>query len=258
MELSVVSVLAVIGAGFFAGAINALAGGGTLVALPVLIWLGVPPWSANIACTVGLLPGYGGSALAYRHELKQTATYRRPLLIAATVGGVIGAGLLLITPPRAFELIVPFLVLGSVLLLIARPWLARLVAQRSHPHATTGRLAIGLLASMFACGVYGAYFGAALGVLLLAALGIHLQTSLQIQNALKSVISFGCVAAGALIFIVLGQVEWVPALLLLVASLGGGFAGGRLGRGLPEPVLRRTVIGIGLLVSAALMIRTYG
>lgn len=257
MELGVVAVLAVVCAGFFAGAINALAGGGTLVALPVLIWLGVPPWSANIACTVGLFPGYAGGALAYRRELAQTATYRKPLVVTATIGGVVGAGLLLITPPRAFELIVPFLVLGSVLLLIARPWLARRVARRGHPHPTGGRLAIGLLASMFACGVYGAYFGAALGVLLLAALGIYLQTSLQIQNALKSVLSFGCVAAGALIYIVLGQVEWLPALLLLVASMAGGFVGGRLGRGFPEHVLRRTVIGIGLIVSAALMIRTY-
>ena len=257
MELSFVAVVAVVCAGFFAGAINALAGGGTLVALPVLIWLGVPPWSANIACTVGLLPGYAGGAVAYRQELAQTATYRRPLLIIATIGGVIGAGLLLITPPRAFELVVPFLVLASVLLLIVRPWLARLVAQRGHPHPTSGRLSIGLMVSMFGCGVYGAYFGAALGVLLLAALGIYLQTSLQIQNALKSVLSLGCVAAGALIYIAAGQVEWVPALLLLVASLAGGFVGGRLGRGLPEQVLRRIVIWIGLLVSAALMIRTY-
>jgi uncharacterized membrane protein YfcA len=257
VELSVVAAVAVVCAGFVAGAINALAGGGTLVALPVLIWLGVPPWSANIACTVGLLPGYAGGALAYRQELAQTSAYRRPLLITATVGGVVGAGLLLVTPPRAFELIVPFLVLGSVLLLIARPTLARLVAQRGHPHPTTGRLALGLLVSMFACGVYGAYFGAALGVLLLAALGIYLQTTMQVQNALKSVLSFGCVAAGAVIYIVLGEVEWVPALLLLVASMAGGFVGGRLGRGLPDEVLRRTVIGIGLVVSAALMISTY-
>jgi len=257
VELGAFQVVAAVAAGFLAGIINALAGGGTLVALPVLIGLGVPPLSANIACTVGLLPGYAGGAYSYRRELGETAAYRGRLIITTTVGGLAGAGLLLVTPPRAFELIVPFLVLGAVLLLIAKPWLARQVAAHGHPHPSTGRLASGLLVSMFACGLYGAYFGAALGVLLLAALGAYLQTSLQIQNGLKTVLSFGAVAAGAAVYIVLGQVVWVPALLLLGGSFVGGVVGGRFGRGLSDEVLRRIIISLGLVVSAVLMVTTY-
>ena len=257
MQLGALQVVAVVVAGFLAGGINALAGGGTLVALPVLIWLGVPAWSANIACTVGLLPGYAGSALAYRRELADTRSYRRPLLVTATLGGVVGAGLLLVTPERVFELVVPFLVLGSVMLLIARPWLAAQVAAHGRPHSGEGRISFGLFASIAACGVYGAYFGAALGVLLLAALGAYLLTSMQIQNALKSLLSFGAVAAGAVVYIVLREVEWEPALLLLVGSYAGGFVGGRVGRGLSDEVLRRIVISVGLVVSAVLMVTTY-
>jgi len=253
VDSSLLHILVVLAAGFFAGAVNSIAAGGTLIAFPVLIWAGVPAYSANIACSIGLFPGYAGGAWGYRHALKEVAGIRNRLVVIASVGGVLGASLLLVTPREAFSKVVPFLIFASVVLFIARPWIAKQAsALPSDAHLKTAKISVALGVCIFLAGTYGAYFGAALGIILLALFGSFLTTSMQANNGLKSVVSFFCVAAGAVIYIAAGRVDWEPALLLLASSVVGGFVGARVGLRIPDQVLRWAVIVVGLVASVAL------
>jgi uncharacterized membrane protein YfcA len=258
VDLDPLAIALIAASGVLAGVANALAGGGTLIAYPVLLSVGIPPVAANIACSVGLVPGYAGSAAAYRAELREARALLVPLLGAAIAGGALGALLLLRTPDDTFEVVVPPLVLGGALLLAVQPAVSRRLAARAENSARRRpAVSIAALIAVVLCGAYGSFFGAGLGVLLLASLALLVTSDVQIGNALKSLLSFVCVATGVIVFIGAGDVVWSAALLLVVGSLIGGWTGARIGRRLPPQTLRTIVVVLGLIVGTVLAIRTY-
>ncbi len=261
----------VAGAGLLAGAVNAAAGGGTLISFPALVAVGLPPVTANITSSVGLVPGYLGGSLAYREELAVQKHRVRRLLAVCVAGGVLGAVLLLVTSAGAFRAVVPYLVLLSCLLLAVQPRLARLVAARvgregheghegpeghSNAGVSTRAAALPLLGGVLVASIYGSYFGAGLGVLLLAVLGIFVDDDMQRLNALKGLLSLVVNLVGVLVFLLSARVAWTEAAVLATGSLVGGTLGVQLARLLPAPVLRGAVVVLGLVVGVVLLVRS--
>ncbi len=243
-------------AGFLAGAVNSVAGGGTLIAYPALLACGAPPITANVTSLVGLIPGYVGGAIAYRPEL--TAQKRRLLVlcIAAAVGGMVGAVVLLLTPARGFQLAVPYLVLFSSLLLFGQPWLCKWVAAIRSPglggDIRHNKLAV---ASTFLGSIYGSYFSAGVGVLLLAALGIALNDGFQRINGLKNGLSLVIILAGASLYLFSSHVSWIYVLVLLPSSTLGGLAGGKLAKKLNGDTLRYAISLLGIVLATVLFLK---
>lgn len=238
------------GAGLVAGAVNAVAGGGTLITFPALLLAGLPPVTANVTSSVGLVTGYAGGSLAYRRELEGQGARARDLLVVSALGAVVGAVLLLATPPSAFRAVVPYLVLLSCGLLAVQPLLARTLA-RHRPDADLGlalRVCVGVGA------VYGSYFGAGLGVLLLAVLGTLVADDLQRLNALKGVLSLLVNVVGVVVFLFSGRVAWQAALVLAVAAPLGATAGVSVARRLSPRVLRAAVVLLGVTVGIVLLV----
>ena len=242
--------LLVAGAGAVAGAVNAIAGGGTLISYPALLAAGLSPVLANTTSSVGLLAGYAGGSFAYRRELEGQCA--RGLMLAGLIGGLVGAVLLLVTPGEGFEGIVPFLVLLACLLLAVQPRVARALAARGMAGSHAGwqaQVAIGVGA------VYGSYFGAGLGVVMLAVLGLLVSDGLQRLNALKGLLSLGINLTGALVFVVAGRVDWAAAGVLAVGAAVGATAGVSLARRLPATYVRAAVIVTGVTVAVVLLAR---
>jgi uncharacterized protein len=242
--------LAVAGAG--AGAVNAVAGGGSLISFSSLLAVGYTPLTANVTNSVGVLPGYLGGAVAYSPELRGQGDRARGLALTAAVGALAGALLLIATPAMAFEAAAPILILLSCALLAAQPRLTRYFVSRGD----RGARAKALHAGQFAAAVYGGYFAAGFGVLLLAVLGVVLAgEGLHRLNALKGVLSLivGAVAAAA--FALLGPVAWSAAAVMAAASWLGGFVGVSGARRLSPNVLRWGIVVLGLAVAVALLAR---
>lgn len=243
--------------GLFAGLANTVAGGGTLVTFPVLIAAGVPPIAANITSAVGLVPGYVGSAVAYRVELRGQRARMRALALPSVLGGILGALLLLVTPDETFQGVVPFLILISCLLLALQPTLARLVStDRSDNARPKRREAIFLFVAILIAGAYGSFFAAGLGVLLLAVLGIFIPDDLQRLNGLKSLLSVLVVLAGVVVYLMSGHVHVEYVVILLVTSYIGGMLGGKVARRISPTVLRVVVCVLGVMVAVVLLVRS--
>jgi uncharacterized membrane protein YfcA len=232
-----------------AGAINALAGGGTLITFPTLLALGVPPITANVTNTVALCPGFMGGILA---QLKDLTGQRRRFWIflgASAIGGVIGSTLLLCTGERAFMALVPFLILTASCLLavqgVIRIWLARRsVTMAARPNCETWAvILIGLAA------IYGGYFGVAMSVVVLSLLGLMINDTLTRLNAIKQTVAFGANGAAAVLFAFSGKVEWTVAVVMAVGALIGGTLGGRLAGRIKPDTLRWTVVSIGIVLA---------
>lgn len=242
--MSLLQCLLVLAAGMFAGAINTVVGSGTLVTFPVLLAVGYGPVTANVSNTLGLVPGSISGAIGYRAEL---AGQRRRILTlgsASLLGGILGAVLLLSLPSEAFETIVPVLIALSLVLVVLQPWLARTLAarrERVRPHGGPW-----LWSGVFATGVYGGYFGAAQGIILLALLGITLPEDMQRLNALKNVLAGIVNGVAAVVFLFIATVAWLPALLIAVGSAAGGQIGARVGRRLSPTVLRGVIVVVGV------------
>src|SRR5664280_157601 len=263
--------LLVAGAGLVAGAVNAVAGGGTLISFPALIAAGNSPLVANITSSVGLVSGYLGGSMAYRSELAGQRDRVRALGLVSVLGGITGAAILLATPSHTFDAVVPWLVLTAALLLFAQPRLAGVVAARRErrPAGASGDRGVGAPApppaghgittgvhvGVFLSAVYGSYFGAGLGVLLLGVLGILLADGLQRLNALKGVLSLIVNVVGVAIFVFSGRVHWVHAGLLAVTAYAGGHTGVFVARRLSPMVLRYAVVVLGVVVAAVLFVR---
>ncbi|MFC6015894.1 sulfite exporter TauE/SafE family protein [Plantactinospora solaniradicis] len=250
MTLAEIVVIAL--AGFVAGTINAVAGGGSLLSFPALLWLGLPPLAANVTNTVGLLPGYLGTALAYRREL---AGQRRLAVVSglvALVGAGLGAALLLLLPPDVFTRAVPFLLVAGCVLIVVQPRLSRLLRARTR---TEGAHPVWTYGGILVAGAYGAYFGAGLGVMLFAVLATVLNLALQEVNAIKGWLSLLINTLAAIAFAVFGPVHWVAVLVLATTSLAGGHLGGRLARRLSDQVLRLCVLAVGI-ASASWLVAT--
>ncbi|HSW14721.1 MAG TPA: sulfite exporter TauE/SafE family protein [Solimonas sp.] len=232
------------GAAFLAGALNAVAGGGSFLTLPALMAVGVPPVMANASGTVALLPGYFSASWASRHELRPPQGLSlRSLVLLALAGGATGAALLLRTPDRLFAGLAPLLLLAATLLFALQPWLGRqLQGRRALPAAA----AAGLL---FAVCVYGGYFNGGLGILLLAALALLGLRELHAANALKNLVSGLLTAIAVALYAAGGVVAWGPSLWMLLFAALGGYAGARLARRIPPPWLRGFIVLIGLLMA---------
>ena len=229
-------------AGLAAGTINTIVGAGTLITFPTLLSVGYPPVLANVSNTVGLVPGSISGAVGYRHELRDQADRLLRLGVASLAGGATGALLLLRLPATVFSAIVPALIGLGCLLVVAQPWLTARLSVRAHAPAH-GSAAVWAL--VYLAGVYGGYFGAAQGVLLIAILGVGLAESLQRVNAAKNVLAGLVNAVAAVVFVAVAQVAWAAAGLIAAGSILGGQLGASFGRRLPAPVLRGAVVVVG-------------
>lgn len=238
-----------------AGTINALAGGGTLFTFPVLTAVGLPAIVANVTNTLGLLPGTIGGTLAQWEDLKTQARRLILFLPAAMLGGLAGGFLLLNTGEKLFRQIVPFLILLASLLLVAQDQLRAMLIRRSEEHAGKRISEFGVILPVGLAAVYGGYFGAGLGVILLATLGLTLDDSLTKLNALKQGLSFGANSAAAVFFVLSSHVVWPVALVMAICALFGGWLGGRLAGKIKPSSLRWIVAVIGMLVSVVYFIR---
>ncbi len=249
--MDLLEALALLGAGMAAGAINAVVGSGTLITFPTLLAFGYAPVVANVSNNIGLVPGSLSGAWAYRRELEGQRARVMRLAGASLLGGAVGAVLLLELPASAFDAVVPALILLACVLVILQPWLSRKVAERRRPVAHGGPA---VLAGVAVTGVYGGYFGAAQGVLLMALFGILIDDELQRLNAVKNVLAGLVNAIAAVIFIVASEVAWDAALVIAVGSTIGGQLGGMYGRRLSPAVLRGIIVVVGVTAAVRLIV----
>ncbi|WP_093579806.1 sulfite exporter TauE/SafE family protein [Geodermatophilus amargosae] len=257
--MTVAEVLAVLAAGFAAGAINAVVGSGTLVTFPVLLATGLPPVTASVSNTLGLVPGNVSGAVGYRRELAGQRGLVLRLLPASALGALTGAVLLLTLPAAAFEAVVPVLVGLAVVLVAVQPLLTRRLAARHAEPGTTPRgwRLAGLVAGAYATGSYGGYFAASQGVLQVGVFGLLLAEPLQRLNALKNVLSaaVNAVAAVAYVVVATDRVDWAAAGLVAGGSVVGGVVGARYGRRLPATALRTAIVVLGCVAIGVLVTR---
>ncbi|HEX5466180.1 MAG TPA: sulfite exporter TauE/SafE family protein [Candidatus Limnocylindrales bacterium] len=246
--------LAILGAGLAAGTINTIVGSGSLITFPTLLAFGYSPVVANVSNTVGLVPGSASGAVGYRRELVGQRGRCLRLGLVALGGGICGGLLLLVLPSAAFDHIVPFLLLIAVGLVIVQPRLSRYVAARARAGGGAGDGGVVLGLTVFATAVYGGYFGAGQGVLLISLLAIFLSDTLQRLNALKNVLAALVNGVAAVLFILVAHVAWLPALFLALGSIVGGQVGAGIGRRLPPIVLRSLIVVIGTTVAVKLLI----
>jgi uncharacterized protein len=252
--------VAVAAAGLAAGGINAVLGSGTLVSFPVLLAVGLPPVTATISNSLGLVAGGLTSSIGYRRELRGQRPLLLKLLPASVLGALTGAFLLLHLPAASFEAVVPVLIGVAVLLVAVQPLLQRVLGARDPAAAERpvegGRLVV-LVTGAYATGSYGGYFAASQGVLQIGIFGLVLRLSLQRLNALKNVLTLAVnvVAAGTYLVVATDRVDWRAAGLLAVGSLLGGHLGARFGRRLPSAVLRAAIVVLGVVAIVVLSAR---
>jgi uncharacterized protein len=257
--------LALAGAGTAAGLINTVVGAGTLITFPTLLAMGVPPVVANVSNTIGLAPGSLSGALSMRAELAGQRDRVVRLGVASLIGGVVGAVLLLGLPSAAFAAIVPALIGIGCLLVVIQPWLSRRLAERRAETGSDGPAGEGsvwLWLGILLTGMYGGYFGAAQGVLLLAIMGIGLTESLNRINAVKNVLALIVNGVAGVVFAILpltpwaqpgAEVDWLVALVIAVGSVLGAQLGGRVGRRLPPTVYRVVIVAVGVAAIVSLV-----
>ncbi len=239
-------------AAFGAGTLNAVAGGGSFLTLPALVFVGLPPVVANATGTVALLPGYISGAWGFREDLQAPPglTLTR-LAILSLAGGAAGAVLLLVTDDRTFRVLIPWLLLAATALFAVGPAIMRRTRTQAGSAPSTSRAGIGVLL----VSVYGGYFNGGLGILLLALFGLLGQSNLHAANGSKNVVSALLTAIAVLVYAAGGLVAWPQALVMAVAATAGGYVGARVARRLPPPLLRAGIVGIGLVMAAIFFIR---
>jgi uncharacterized protein len=239
-----------LGAGAAAGTVNAVAGGGSLVTFPALLAVGLPAKVANVSNSVAVCPGYLASVYGSRHDLP-SADRKLATLLTTVAGTAVGCALLLATPAGTFQLIVPFLVIGAALVLAFQERLRRLVG---HPQEFSPRRRAVTVHVMVGA-VYGGYFGAALGVMLVAGLALVLDEALRRINARKNLVSAVVGLVTVVVFGLAGHVDWAAVAVLAPATVVGGYLGARLARRLPAPALRAVIVTFGLTVGTYLLVR---
>lgn len=246
----------IIAAGIAAGIINVVAGAGTLITFPVLLALGVPPVTANVSNTVGLVPASISGAYGYRRELRGQWPSVIRMATLSGAGGLAGGAALLLLPADNFSVIVPFLLLIAAILAAIQPRVAAFVRRRSTDEAVnaTRPLTFGLVLGVFLTGIYGGYFGAAQGVVLLALLGILWSTDLNRANGAKNVLAGVANVISAVLFIAMGIVNWQIAVLVGVGSAIGGWIGSRIGRKLPASILRAILVVVAVVAAIVLFL----
>ena len=249
--MSSLAALAIFAAGVAAGTVNVIVGSGSLITFPTLLALGYPPVLANVSNTVGLTPGNISANIAYRRELAGQRSRLVRLGTASVLGGLGGAALLLALPHSVFKAAVPVLVAGAALLMAFQPRMRASRLRRDQHRAHGGA---GLLAGVFLTGIYGGYFGAAQGVILIALLAIFIDDDLQRLNGTKNTLVLLVNAVSGLVFIASTHVSWSVAGLIAAGSVIGGQVGGRYGRRIPAAALRWVIVGGGLGVAIGLAV----
>lgn len=228
------------------GAVNAIAGGGSLITFPVLLAAGLPAVTASMTNTVAMCPGYLGATFAQRAQLEGQGGRAWRLLPLSIAGSLAGSYILLQTTERAFQTLVPFLLVFAALLLALQGRLRKLLAGRAHAKHSVAFAVV----PIGAAAVYGAYFGAGMGVMILAVLAVVIDDTLVRANALKQLLSLVINVCAAIVFVVVGTIDWTVALAIAIGSLVGGVIGGQLVSRIPEAVLRWTVIAVALIVAS--------
>ena len=240
------------GAALLAGAINSVAGGGTLVSFPALIWLGLPSTIANATSTVAIWPGSLGGMLGFRENLRGMERRLYALIAPSLVGGIGGAILLRLTPTSVFDRLVPLLILFATCLFMAQDAVQRIL--KIGPSGSEGSLAAAL-AFQLVVGLYGGYFGAGLGIMMLAALSIIGLTDIHQMNGLKNLLALCINGVAALYFIWKGMVYWPDVIVMAIGAIAGGVGGAGIAKRLGRVAVRRVVIAVGLVMAVKLMLR---
>jgi uncharacterized protein len=249
--------LIVFAAAVVAGAINAVAGGGTLVSFPTLVWLGVPAINANMTNTVAIWPGAMGSVWGYRRELRQADPRVFALVVPSLLGGALGAALLRLTPTDVFDRLVPLLILFATCLFMAQEPIQRRFNLAALHHARSHWLSWTML-FQFAVALYGGYFGAGIGILMLAALSLMGHTDIHQMNGVKNLLAMCVNGIAAIYFAFSGFVVWSDAGVMAVGSIVGGVGGAGVARRLGRPTVRRIVIAIGFGMTLSMAVRLWG
>ncbi|MGO9322715.1 MAG: sulfite exporter TauE/SafE family protein [Solirubrobacteraceae bacterium] len=250
--MSLGEIVAVAFAGLAAGAINTLVGSGTLITFPVLIAFGYAPVTANVSNTIGLVPGSVSGAIGYRRELAGQRARVLRFGAMSVAGGITGAVLLLVLPAAAFKAIVPVFIAIALVLTLLQPRLARWLLKREIDLERRGAVLVPL--AVYLTGVYGGYFGAAQGILLLAILGAALAQDLQRTNALKNVLAGLVNGVAGVYFAFAAHVDWGPAAIIACASIAGAQLGARYGRRLPPDALRAVIVLVGVFAIVRLLV----
>jgi hypothetical protein len=243
------------GAAFLAGAINSVAGGGTLVSFPALIWLGLDSVTANATSTVAIWPGTVGSAWGYRRELGGAEPRFLALIVPSLVGGLAGAVLLRRTPTATFDHMVPYLILFATLLFMAQEPIQRKLGSAERKRHESRAWFVSVLCFQLLVGLYGGYFGAGIGILMLAALSIMGLRDIHEMNSLKVVFGGSVNGIAAAYFIWARMVYWPYVLLMAVAAIAGGYGGAGVARRIGQTAVRRIVIAIGFGMALSLFIK---
>ncbi|HKP76748.1 MAG TPA: sulfite exporter TauE/SafE family protein [Longimicrobiaceae bacterium] len=249
--VSVASALLLAAAAFLAGAMNAVAGGGSFLTFPALVFTGVPSIIANASSTVALFPGSFASAWAYRHDFQNFPGVKfRTLLAVSLVGGILGAMLLLLTPQRTFDGVIPWLLLLATLVFAFAPRLTPRLQRRVRIGART------LVVTQFFVAVYGGYFGGAIGIMMLSAWSLFGLTDLKMMNATKTLLAGALNAVAVSLFIPAGKVWWPQTLVMLAGALAGGYLGARLARRVDQRHVRTAVIAISVTMTVVFFARS--
>ena len=256
-------IVVILAAGVVAGAINSIAGGGTLISFPALLWIGRDPVIANATNTVAIWPGSLAGAVGFRRELSTVRRWLLLLMLPSCAGGAVGGWLLLRTPSSTFERLVPFLILAATLLLALQEMITRrlggVVRASGAPSEAPGTGAphvVFVFVFQFFVGLYGGYFGAGMGILMLAALGLIGLTDMHQMNGLKNVLAVCINGIAAIYFALSHAVVWGDVLVMTIGTIIGGFLGARLARHFGRTFVRRTVVFIGLAMTVAMFLRS--
>jgi hypothetical protein len=255
--MSPAEAVAVLAAGVGAGTINTIVGSGTLITFPVLLAVGLPPVTANVSNTLGLVPGSVTGAIGYRRELAGQRGRLLRLGAVCLIGGATGAILLVNLPSKAFQAIVPALIALALVLVVIQPRLARAIQARRERTGSAAPVHGGpvLLIGILLASVYGGYFGAAQGVLYLSLMGLLLDETLQRINGLKNVLAAMVNGIAALFFIVIAHMDWAVVALIAAGATIGGLIGARVGRRLPPVALRGLIVVVGIAAIVQLLVK---
>ena len=246
--------LVIFAASVAAGAINSIAGGGTLISFPALVWIGRDPIIANATNAVALWPGSLAAAYGYRSELSNIRRWLLLLIVPSLIGGALGSWLLLRTPSSVFEQLVPFLILGATILLALQEVITKHLLPPSTTHHSPLRIA-GIFVFQLLIATYGGYFGAGMGILMLAALGLLGLTDLHQMNGLKNILAVAINGIAAIYFALANAVAWGDVLLMMTGAILGGYIGARVARRLGRKFVRVAVVVIGLVMTIALFLK---
>jgi len=255
--MSLPNILLLIAAAFAAGLINSIAGGGTLITFPVLIWMGLDPKDANATSTVALWPGLFGGLFGYRRELENSSDILLRLGLTSLIGGGVGAWLMIWTPSATFDRLVPFLILFATLLFMVQGTINRWLRLQSIGGNPKASWWYGAIVFQFFSAMYGGYFGAGNGIVMLAALGLLGLQDINRANGIKNFLGICINSIAVLSFAVMGLVAWPTALLMAVAALLGGYCGAHIAVHVQQTTIRRAIISIGFVITFVMLWRLW-